>query len=582
MGLKSDLLRLFPAPEFRKYQKRTIEMMAELFDSGVKCILLEAPVGSGKSLINTTFARYWRSFYTTPQLTLITQILNDKNLGKYFRDIKGRRNYVCAHDPFATVENGLCKRMKWFKCDKEVECEYFKRKMECREWSTVITSAAYLILEGRWEESESYLGNRELLIVDEGHNIAELVSDYISITLSPYSLPVVYNSIKDLLKEEYTDISDVINLVKLTINKAKRFIDAIQTTLDGGFIISEKDSDAVTKVTRWLTSAEEFINSVDKEWVWDSKITKNYRTLTIKPVYSRDFMEDYIWKRGERIIVSSATILNSKLFVFETGLDKIFKKSEIALLKVPCTFDKENRPIIDTTIGKMTIDEKYKNIGMAVKTIENILRIEKGKVALHCHSYGFANMVYDYIAWDIKPRLIIHDAENRNEKLQEWYKSKDGVFVSVKFEEGQDWKGELCDAQILLKVPYPDSKEDARIARRLERGEWTWYYLQTLKEVIQAYGRAIRSETDKKRFYVVDSSFYQLISRNWTYVPEWFAEVLPKYWNKKEIENKIDELKKVRNSNIMPELKGKSDTELKEIAIEVLKEECKDGHSYQV
>jgi Rad3-related DNA helicase len=46
-------------------------------------------------------------------------------------------------------------------------------------------------------------------------------------------------------------------------------------------------------------------------------------------------------------------------------------------------------------------------------------------------------------------------------------------------------------------------------------------------EVIQAYGRAIRAEDDKARFYIVDGSLKGLVRRCWPFIPAWFKEVLP-------------------------------------------------------
>jgi Rad3-related DNA helicase len=126
----------------------------------------------------------------------------------------------------------------------------------------------------------------------------------------------------------------------------------------------------------------------------------------------------------------------------------------------------------------------------------------------------------------LKGRLIVHKSRDREEKLQEWMRSKGKVFVSVAFNEGQDWKYELCEAQILLKVPFPDLG-DRRMSRRLSLGHRKWYENQAMMEVIQAYGRAIRAEDDKARFYVIDGSFQRLVRSCWPYIPDWFKEALP-------------------------------------------------------
>ena len=46
-------------------------------------------------------------------------------------------------------------------------------------------------------------------------------------------------------------------------------------------------------------------------------------------------------------------------------------------------------------------------------------------------------------------------------------------------------------------------------------------------EVIQAYGRAVRAEDDRARFYVIDGSFQRLVGKCSKFVPDWFKEALP-------------------------------------------------------
>ena len=162
----------------------------------------------------------------------------------------------------------------------------------------------------------------------------------------------------------------------------------------------------------------------------------------------------------------------------------------------------------------------------AIKAVEEILRKETGNVAIHCHSYNHQRTLVESISAEFEPRLIVHSGRDREEKLREWMGSHGKVFVSVAFNEGQDWKYDICDAQILLKVPFADIG-DKRVKRRLELGHRQWYVNQAMLEVIQAYGRAIRAEDDTARFYVVDGSFSALVRNTWLFIPEWFKDALP-------------------------------------------------------
>jgi Rad3-related DNA helicase len=237
-------------------------------------------------------------------------------------------------------------------------------------------------------------------------------------------------------------------------------------------------------------------------------------------------MKNLVWKRGEYYLISSATILDPEEYVELNGLRDLLNRDEIELLEAPSTFPPENRPIIDATVGPLTQQRWDNNMPLAVAAVEDILRREKANVCIHCHSYRHQRALVSNLSPDLKKRLIVHSSDDREEKLQEWMRSRGKVFISVAFNEGQDWKYEICTAQVLLKVPFPDLG-DRRVKRRLELGYRKWYQSQAMLEVIQAYGRAVRAEDDAARFYVVDGSFLELLRNTWDCIPDWFKDALP-------------------------------------------------------
>jgi Rad3-related DNA helicase len=534
---KEHVLSLFPAKDFRKYQRETVEKIVDELNTGVKCILLDAPTGFGKSPVNITFCRAFdNAFYTTPQLTLIDQIQKDKLVGKYVTEIKGRQNYVCKYDPAATTDIGLCKRLKDFSCQKVDVCPYWIQKLKALKAHTALMSFSYFLLEGRTETDYSFK-RRELLVLDESHSIDRHVINHISLTVSPWSITFdLYKKFSNLVGNVQS-MSDVISLVSTIKDLAEQSVEevVVQTTLTGGEL-SITQATNNRRLEDFISNADMFLNSEEStEWVWQITWTSyhgnNYPKLIVQPLYAREFMLDMIWSRANYYIVSSATLLNIPIFVHETGLDKVLKKDEILHINIPSTFPPENRPIIDRTNGKLTRSEREKNIYPAVKILERILDQESGNVAVHLHSYEMLISVANLIDSKYKERLVTHTPETRQEALELWKNSHGKVFLCVSFEEGQDWYNPICDAQVLFKVPYLDTN-DKRVEARLEKRNWSWYYNETLKTVIQSYGRAVRSPTDKARYYVIDASFIDLIRRCKKDVPAWIKEVLPEHWRK--------------------------------------------------
>jgi ATP-dependent DNA helicase DinG len=514
------VLKHFPSPSLRKYQSEIITQIVDAFTTGKRCAILAAPTGFGKSYVNAAFASTTQSFYATPQLLLIDQIANDPYLKGRFTQIKGRSNYQCYYNPYRRVHIGRCVT-EGYRCPERNDvCPYWMQKNAAKNAPAVLTSLAYLISEGQTEGSETYLGKRRLLILDEAHNLEEQCLDHISVRVTPFTIPIeVYNQLLPQLLGISTDDD-----VKFFLQSLE---DRLQEILERSEAIAEStglttlQAEELDRIRRFLTSYGSYKKS-KSEWVWQVRNDE----LTVQPVFATEFMQELIWKRGEFYIISSATILDHNEFAKLTGLYDFLKDDQIEFITVPSAFPVENRPIIDATVGPLSARNLPVNMPKAIRAVEEILRNEPGNVAIHCHSYQHQRNLFEGLSDELKPRLIIHTRKDRDEKLREWMQSRGKVFLSVAFSEGQDWKYDVCDAQILLKVPFPDLG-DRRVRRRLELTGMQWYDSDAMLEVIQAYGRAMRAEDDRARFYVVDGSFNRLVHSCAAIIPGWFSEALP-------------------------------------------------------
>ena len=96
--MEFDLSRVpeyFPFEEFREGQRECIEFILKAFESGKKYVVFEGPVGSGKSAVGVTVAKFFEnSYYLTVQKILQTQLMNDFGGGEVV-DLKGRSAYYC-------------------------------------------------------------------------------------------------------------------------------------------------------------------------------------------------------------------------------------------------------------------------------------------------------------------------------------------------------------------------------------------------------------------------------------------------------------------------------------------------------
>jgi Rad3-related DNA helicase len=535
---KETVIQNFPCSEFRPHQKEVLEEIVESINSGYKCFLLDCPTGFGKSPLNIALGRsFGKSFYMTPQLSLIDQLRNDKFCGQYLTEIKGKSNYVCLKDPNLNCAACLKKIKPETDCVEE-QCLYQVQKRKAFSSQFLLTNFAYFFLVSG---SKSFK-NRDLMIIDEAHNISEDMVKGMSITISPHNIPLEMYKVRqseiESIKEkddfnEYPQLTTLLQNISADCSTKAELLkyDAADLTDDA---MSTEDREQIKKLLKQSQQLEEFshriesyladsneehVFRVDKQGYYGTEYTR----ITLQPLYAAPFMPKKLWSKAEYFILSSATLMDTNLYLHETGLDNFLQEDQVKHISVESTFPKANRPIINATVGKMTFETKAATLPLAVKRVEEILDIEKGNVAIHCHSYGFAQDIFYGINPKYKNRLIKQEQGKREETLEQWKGCRDKVFLSVNFEEGQDWVGDICTAQILFKVPYLNLT-DKRVSVRIRgRHENDWFNNETLKKVIQSYGRAVRTETDKANFYVIDESFLWLLQKSDS-IPQFFIE----------------------------------------------------------
>lgn len=127
---KSKIEEFFKFEEFRDGQRGCIETILEAFDKGKRFVVLEAPTGSGKSVIGMTVSNFFdKSYYLTIQKILQDQLTKDFTSGDV-KSLKGRNAYVCDYwDKFYSLNKDFKERIKL----AEVEIKKNPRILETKE-----------------------------------------------------------------------------------------------------------------------------------------------------------------------------------------------------------------------------------------------------------------------------------------------------------------------------------------------------------------------------------------------------------------------------------------------------------------
>lgn len=519
----------FPFPKFRAFQEKILNEVKTSFEDGIEVAIIEGPTGFGKSPVNIALGLYFEpTFYTTPQIKLVNQIAKDFGPKSLAIDggtgsiipLLGRKNYICRASNKPSDECYIYNDSE-HRCSEEAKCVYWHQKQKAISSDIAIITFAMLIINS-YLLSESRFSKRNLLIIDECHSLeSQVASLFAGFTISPFSFP---SSLRKELWEKTLKIIPKGKDIRIYIPFFEDFRGLIQSYLPLCTTQGERD-----KLVNFLFKIKYMLFELEngKTWVINLITRKGDkfrgRSRQFKPIFIDSFLRRKVWSQTDKIILSSATI------PFRNDIEKWLNilglgNRRYSFHSIPMQFPLENRPIITSCMGgKMTHQNEDQSWDENIKTIKEIInehRYERG--VIHTQSYHRSTR----IANELKGySIFLHNKEEiNNDIIDEWVTSKKLILISPSIKEGVDLKDDLCRFQIVLKIPYP-SIGDARVKYLLmQKKQWTWYFNETAKDVIQMYGRAIRSDTDHAKFYIIDGSFEDLSKK--AFFPDWFNDAI--------------------------------------------------------
>jgi Rad3-related DNA helicase len=531
---------LFPHVEIRESQSEAIDFALDaLINKKKKYVIVEAGTGVGKSAIAVTVSRYMNnlrsepddyspgSYFVTTQKLLQEQYVKDfGNTRGCMKSIKSSSNYRCSYHRGNTCKisqqllRNADRSSKFFKrCT--FNCSYKNDKKDFLESSESVTNFPYLLTEATYSKK---ITPRDLLIIDEAHNIEAELSKFIEVTISE-------RFVKHALKLHWTDVNTQFKAMKwiqeVYYPKVKSQLKHVEKSLEKmGMVDRLKEFESLSKQHDLLRSHVKkvgtFLSVYDKDnWVFDliPGYGRSMRKFTFKPIDISPFADEYLFRLGKQVIMMSATILDMGTFCESLGI----REEDVEAISLPSPFPVENHPVLISPIGSMSakmIDQTLPRMSAAISEILDQHKDEKG--IIHCHTYKIAKFLKNNIK---NSRLLIHNTENREKILKRHLNTKEPtVLLSPSMSEGVDLKDDLSRFQVLVKIPYP-YLGDPLVKKRMNKWEG-WYSLQTAKKIVQAIGRSVRSYDDNATSYVLDSDWNRFYGRNRKIFPDTFKKSL--------------------------------------------------------
>lgn len=522
-----NILNYWPTPAFtpRDNQIKALEWMEK---QDAKYLILELPVGSGKSLLGINLSKYiskstGSSFILTPQRILQDQYENDfKEHGKkLLASLHGKGNYKCQ-DKHTTCNIGSIVKPR---CK---DCPHAEAKKIAREASNTVLN--YKLALTSFSYTETFT-KRRLMIMDEAHTLERHLVDFDSVDITyarckrydiDFKLQKTLKTALDWVKETY-------------LPKMQDILSDMEQ--DNEYLYEKAGSDITKKELNKLREIDELGDHVAEVLLLTVRnldyLEENFVLVFDKTMFQFKRLKGaYSFKKilepmADKFLFMSSTILNKTAFCLDLGIDP----KETAFLSLESEFPVENRPIYYMPIMKM--NAAWKNpenkVGRKnmIERLIGLLDIHKDESGiLHTANYQIAMWLVEELQGKID-HVIYHHNPNDNTKRKDAISGfmeceRPSILISPSCTEGLDLKDDISRFAMIVKTPF-GYLGDQWIKRRMEMSS-EWYRRRAMTDIIQGGGRIVRSAEDTGTVYILDASFAYLYSQSIGMVPEWWKD----------------------------------------------------------
>lgn len=527
------------------HQTRAVREVVAEFAGGADVVMLDAPTGTGKTLIGELVRREMdvaRGLYVCTTKSLQAQMLADF---PYARVLKGRANYTptkitprerdgwrpgggwdkslgvtcgdCDAGPIGVPdEDKTCSY-----CEFVEDCPYNVARREALDANVGVLNTSYLLAEAN---GPGKFRGRELVVMDEADLVERELLGYVELRL-PKRILGPLGLVVPKKGSHMTTIRAWLQEDCLPALKDHRGQLRVAKSLDAKRDLRRLER-VIEDVTRVVGRPDGWVRENDEEG------DKTPDSLVLKPVTVEDCAERYLWRHGEKWLLMSGTTVSAEGMAEGLGIEEAGLKW--ASVEVPMLFAKENRRVVYAPLATMT--RKGQEDGAVDKILHGISRIlakhEGENVLIHTHTYKLAK---DVSAWcstmDSRPTYTYVDARGREDALAK-FKARAGkggaVLVASSMDRGIDLPGDECRVQVIVKVPMA-SLGSRQVSERLRTpGGQLWYAMETVRSVMQMCGRAVRGVDDWAVTYMLDAHFGKLLKegKRWGLFPEWWLDAL--------------------------------------------------------
>ena len=533
----------FPYDYYNPGQREAIIDVVNSFINGKRHVIIESPTGTGKSIIAITVSKVLKHLQhiITSSIVTVTKGLQDQILNDGFvnADLRSAVNYGCPYGKGNYGTSGCISSKKELGCTEE--CPYLTAKYDFTDSNLRSINTAMFI-----NVSHETIGvlDQSLVVLDECHKVPTVLVDQASLEwsieslkdLEPYGDKFKYEPIKNV----YIKIIETINNNKKEnnlfsfsnhkdllplIDKLNSFSVDLNEKLDI-LIKNEKDESKIEtylkilNVFRSISKVNGVVSSgADHFIVCESENDK----VVLKPVFSNDVVDPFIYSKGAIFLHMSATICGYEEYAEQMNIDL----NDCQYINVKNPIPVENRQIYFNPVIKMSGKIDQEKVDSITEFIDNLIdNYHAGENGIiHTVSFELAKRIKEHSKYT--DNMFVMAGKERTKILELLSQQEKGyIILSPSVEEGFDFKNDMARWQVIAKVPYDYIKDP--VVSLINEVFPHVYFRNAVLRIVQAAGRSTRGINDYSNVYVVDNSFENLYNFNRKLFPDYFQESVKK------------------------------------------------------
>jgi Rad3-related DNA helicase len=507
---------------FTDWRANQLDAANFMVDTRERFVGLCAPTGFGKSLA------YMAAAYLSGKRTVVltsTKGLQDqiaRDFESISTDIRGMMNYPCT----MAEKFGLSKhtRVADAPCHSGAGCNlrgsgcgYFDDYRRAQVADIVVTNyQCWFYDQMKGKSNLKTYRPVDMLICDEAHDAIEELSSYLSTVLERkdcLSLDVGWPQ-SGYHQQEWQDWASLhAQRLELRIETLKEQLSSNGTSMT---LLHE------IKVNKELLRKLERVSDMRDEWCIEEldRHGDTFKSVKFDPLWPRKYAEANLFRGVPKVVLVSATVREKTAELLGIG------QSDLAFQEFPSSFPVERRPVIHVPTVRMNFrNEQDDDQMMWFLRKLDLLVGKRGdrKGVIHAVSYKRARFILDNS--EHKGRMMVHGTDTRASTIDRFLRASPesgAVLVSPSVDTGYDFRYTAAEYQIIVKIPFVDTRGTVMKARCREDKDYGAYLAaQTLQQMT---GRVMRAEDDMGETLVLDDNCVWFVPRYKRFLNGWWIE----------------------------------------------------------